>query len=80
MDSDRVVLSPEDAEKMLPSGKEIHTFRQAGPAILGSDIKREKILEKFKTCNPELSGEQATKMKHGIVLKDETGYLFVETS
>ncbi|MDD4997281.1 MAG: hypothetical protein PHI99_03970, partial [Syntrophales bacterium] len=62
-----------------PDSEQIHTFRQEGPCLLGCDIDRPKIIELFRKYKPELSGEKATAMNHGIVLKDDTGWLFIET-
>lgn len=78
-ENERVVLSPVEAEAMLPEGEMIHTFRQAGYALIGADWKRSEIIKAFQTRKPELSGEQATAMKHGIVFFDDHGAVFVET-
>ena len=80
MDEDNpVYLTPEQAEAMLPEGDWIHTFRQAGPALIGADWIRSEIIDAFRKYKPELSGRTATAMKHGIVLEDKHGYLFVAT-
>lgn len=79
LESERVVLSPIEAEAMLPEGEMIHTFRQAGYALIGADWERSEIIKAFQTCKPQLAGEQATAMKHGIVFFDDYGAVFVET-
>jgi len=47
------------------------------------ELELKELLEKqnkaFADFKPELSGEQATNMKHGIVFFDGTGPVFVET-
>jgi hypothetical protein len=79
MSEERVFLTPEDAEAMLPDGDLVHTFRGGGSIIIGADWDRNDLIKSFKKYRPELSGEQATAMNHGIVLTDDRGYLFVET-
>ncbi|MBP2643946.1 MAG: hypothetical protein H6Q67_1833 [Firmicutes bacterium] len=76
---DRVVLSREEAISMLPEGDNIHTFRSKGFLLMGADWSRDKIIKSIDKYGCELSGEQATSMSHGIVLKDDVGYLFIET-
>lgn len=65
--NDRVFLSYEEAVAMLPDKKDIHTFVQGGMALMGADWDRKSILELLKTGRPELSGEMATSMGHGMV-------------
>ena len=79
MSDKRVKLTPEEAINMISKDEYIHTFRQAGPTIIGCDWDRQDILDLFKKYTPELSGGQATAMKHGLVLKDKLGYLFIAT-
>lgn len=76
---DRKSLTLEQAETMLPDKRGIHTFRQAGPVLIGTDWPRADVLELFRSYTPELSGENATRMGHGIAVQDNRGWLFVET-
>lgn len=78
-DPERVVLTFEQAVAMLPDSERVHTFRQAGSALLGADWERGDLFDAFKKHPPELSGEAATNMKHGIVFEDEHGFVFVQT-
>ena len=65
---------------MLPDGDSVHTFRNSIPGVmLGADWSREILLAKMEKSNLELSGPGATGMKHGIVLFDDRGPLFIET-
>lgn len=66
-DSDRVFLSYEEAVAMLPDKKDIHTFVQGGMALIGADWSRKNTLELLKTGHPELAGDGATSMGHGMV-------------
>lgn len=73
-------ISFEDAVDMLPDGEYVHTFRNPGPSMMvGADHRRSELLDKMKRSDLELSGEFATAMKHGLVLFDETGPLFIAT-
>lgn len=66
-DDERVFLTFEEAEAMLPEGEMIHTFVSTGFGLMGADHTRESILELLKNGKPELSGELATGMGHGLV-------------
>jgi hypothetical protein len=67
-ESNRVFLSYEDAVAMLPDGDPIHTFVNPGMNMLvGADWSRDSILEILKNGRPELSGDAATGMGHGLV-------------
>ena len=63
----RVFLSYEEAEAMLPDGDTIHTFAGGGMMLIGADWSRKDVLELFKTGKPELAGDMATSMGHGLV-------------
>lgn len=76
---ERVRLTFDEALAMLPADEEIHTFRQAGFALIGADWDRDEILKLIREKGCELSGEIASRMGHGIVLFDGDGTLFVET-
>lgn len=66
--TERVYLSYDEAVAMLPDGDEIHTFvNPTGGMMVGADWSRESVLELFKTGLPEIAGEMATSMGHGIV-------------
>ena len=75
----RVFITISQAESMLPDGDTIHSFRQSGTMLIGADLSREHILELIATFKVELSGPTATSMKHGMVLEDNVGLLFIQT-
>ena len=93
MTTARVVLIVEDALAMLPDPPDattdedgeitpdvIHTFRSApNNMLVGADWPREKLVALIRTGKPELAGEIATGMGHGLVVWDETGPLFIQT-
>ncbi len=79
MEKQRKSLTPEEAEKLLPDGDTIHTFR-GGSMLVGADWSRTRILERIKTNGVELSGDLARSMNHGICSYDEAnGWLYIET-
>lgn len=81
MGDDRVMLTHEQAVAMLPDGIHVHTFTCPVPGVLmGADFIREKLIAHMKEHGPvELSGPLATRMGHGMCLKDEHGRLFIAT-
>ncbi len=77
---ERVKLSPEELDAMMPEGEQVHTFMQGGFTLIGADWDRASILKAAKENGAELSGEQATAMKHGAVTWKEDGSpVFIET-
>lgn len=76
---ERVYLNYEQAAAMLPDGDTIHAFRNSGGILVGADWDRASVLEALRTGRPELAGEQATSMDHGLVAWDEHGPVFFET-
>lgn len=71
-------ITPEEAEALLPPGEHVHTFMQGGPVLIGCDRSRKSILALFQKYAPQLSGETAARMKHGLVVVED-GPLFIET-
>lgn len=76
---ERKKLTTEEAIDALSSGDSIHTFRGAGPALLGCSWDRSEVIDAIKKYGAEISGQMATKMGHGIVIKDDSGHVFIET-
>ena len=72
-------LTEEKAISMISENELIHTFRGNGPAIVGCSHEREWIIELIKKHGAELSGPMASAMNHGVALKDDHGWLFIET-
>ncbi|MEN6312754.1 MAG: hypothetical protein ABFD25_00745 [Clostridiaceae bacterium] len=79
MDDERVKLSPADAIALLPDGEYIHTFRQAGPTLIGADWERNDMIKALNKYEAEVTGEQAQAMNHGMAFCDDYGWVFVET-
>jgi hypothetical protein len=78
MEDERQPLTYDEAVAMLPDADHIHTFRGTGPVLIGADWPRDELLLVIQKYGAELSGENATRMGHGIVVIDDHGALFVE--
>lgn len=77
---DKEFISFDEAVKRLPEGGHVHTFRQAGPVLLGCDYDRESLLAAMKVApNIEVPGPAAQAMKHGLAIRDDRGWLFIAT-
>lgn len=78
--NEKVFLTADQAESLLPDGENIHTFRNTSGALIGCDWHRESILSALKQHEKtiELTGHVATSMRHGIVINDGSA-LFIET-
>lgn len=78
-DKDRVPLTFDEAVAMLPDGDSIHTFMGGGMVLIGADWDRKDILELLQIGKPELSGENACNLGHGMVAWLRGRPLFIET-
>jgi len=76
---EKTFITFDRAVGMLPDGEYIHTFRTGGPCLIGADHEREMLLRQLKINRIELTGEVAQSMNHGIAIKDDHGWLFIET-
>jgi hypothetical protein len=68
----------EDYDSGNGSGPHVHTYRQAGPMLMGAHWGLEaarKAMEQFGVAE---AGESATAMSHGIVVIDDHGPVFFE--
>jgi len=74
-------LTFKEAKALLNKGKYVHTYRQGGYALFSADWLKKDLLEAMKKNEStlEIGGELCRKMKHGLVLKDSAGHLFIET-
>lgn len=82
MSEERIKITPEQLDSMMPRGKMVHSFMQGGMALIGADRSRASILKLAKgPLGAELSGESATSMNHGAVVWDEGERpVFIETT
>jgi hypothetical protein len=75
--SRRVPLSYDEAVKLLPAGDYVHVFTNGAPvqhgpllnrrpSLLGTEMPRAEVLRLLKIGKPELAGNGATALGHGI--------------
>lgn len=74
----RTKLELEEAMKMIPNTDTIHVFRNPNGMLIGADWSREEVIDLIKQYGAELSGEQATRMGHGLAVNDGA-WCFIET-
>lgn len=69
-DTDRVKLTAEELDSLMTPGEYVHTFQQAGGALVGLDRKRAELLAYVndKHGSAELAGEAAQGLEHGAVI------------
>ena len=80
-DDERVFLTPEQAIALLPDGEYVHTFRNPAGILLGADHDRATLEVAIRDAKTrELAGPMATSMKHGLLIMDDVGYLFIATA
>lgn len=78
---DKELVTLEEAVRRLPDGDMVHTFRQAGQALLGADHERDRLIDAMKNAPQiEVTGPQAQAMGHGLAILDDHGWLFIETA
>ena len=63
---------------MLGDGTSVHTFRQAGIALMGVDWTRCEIEQAIHKSVCELGGDQCRALNHGLVVHTGGSPLFVE--
>lgn len=83
----RTILTPAQAEAILPDGDLIHTFYNLAAMLVGADWLRDQVLDKLNETGVmiELTGEQARKTGHGMCVHPNADHyyqsdiLFIET-
>lgn len=79
MSDDRISLTPDEAAGLLVDGDYVHSFRQAGFALLGADWERAYAIAALsKAKSIEIGGPACQAMKHPIVMIDAHGPCFLE--
>ena len=82
------LLTPSEALELLSihlerRRKRVHTFMDAGIALMGCDMDLSSIKAKFKNLKADdlvLSGKNMTAMGHGVAFwEDKVGWTFLET-
>lgn len=75
----RIVVPFKEAKKRLPTGSKVHTFRESGPIKFGADWAKKDVLAIMKKHEISETGPMAQATNHGLVIFDESGYLFIAT-
>lgn len=79
---DKRMITPNEAIAILNDDERIHTFRNSAGMLIGADHDRDKLIDRIKN-NPdslEIAGDMARGMKHGLLMVDDVGNLFIETN
>ena len=79
MSEEKVIVPFKEAKKRLPTGSRVHTFRESGFMKIGADWSRKDILAIMKKHEISETGPMAQATNHGLVITDESGYLFIAT-
>lgn len=76
----RVFLTYEQAEEMLPEGDHVHVVSNpSGGLMIGADWPRGDVLEAFRSGQPQLAGPMAAGAGHGIAMIHDGRRLFFKT-
>ena len=79
-DDERVPVAEDVVVKMLDvQDGRVHTFRNSVGILVGADWDVADVIAAVRAHGCELSGEMATKMRHGLVFFDEHGPCFLRT-
>lgn len=77
-------LTIEQFEKVLDvtPEKTVHTFRDSGFALIGADWSKNKLVKTAKHYQDsvQVSGPAARESGHGVVFRDDLGYVFCKTN
>ena len=73
-------ITAEQAISILPDGFDVHTFRNPGGFMIGTDWHREQLIRAIRESDTiQLTGSLARSMGHGFAINCEGRVLFVET-
>jgi hypothetical protein len=81
MSADRLIITPEQAETVLPEGEYIHNFKNPVGMFVGCDYERDDAIAALRNAEQiEIGGYQCKAMKHGLVVwKTDSDYSFFAT-
>lgn len=74
-DDEKMILTPEQAEALLPKGKYVHNFvNPSGGVMIGCDYDRPDAIKALKDAESiEVAGPGAMAMEHPIAVWDNEG-------
>lgn len=68
MKDDKVILTPEQAEALLPAGEYVHNFSNPDGMLVGVDYDRADAVKALKAAKQiELGGDSCMRLEHPIV-------------
>lgn len=68
----------EDAVRRLPPGFAVHTYRQAGRAVVGEAWGRDRLLVHLRRFPVHPAGPDAAARGYGLAVLDHQGWLFIQ--
>lgn len=69
MSDDRIFLTPEQAETMLPEGDTVHCYRNPNGMLIGADWDRADVIKAFATAREiEIGGQGCRAVRHPLVV------------
>lgn len=82
MNDQKIILTPEEAESLLPEGENIHNYANPGPGMFVCyDYERADAIRAIRTAlQLEIGGDACKRMKHALVAwSAETRCTFFQT-
>ena len=68
------ILTPEQAESLLPPGERVHSFVNPPWGFVGCDSSRQAVIRLIREAKLlEIGGERAKQMKHALVVHAREG-------
>ncbi len=81
MNGEKIILTPEEAESLLPDGDTVHNYLNPNAGLMmGCDFSRENAVEALrKAVQIEIGGDGCKAMGHALVVWDtKQSYSFFE--
>jgi hypothetical protein len=74
MSDTNFILTPEQAESLLPPGERVHSFVNPPWGFVGCDSSRKAVVRLIREAKLlEIGGERAKRMKHALVVHAREG-------
>jgi hypothetical protein len=74
MSDSNFILTPDQAESLLPAGERVHSLVNPPWGFVGCDSPREAVVRLIREAKLlEIGGERAKQMKHALVVHARDG-------
>ena len=74
MSDTRLILTPDQAESLLPVGERVHGFANPPWGFVGCDSSRKDVVRLIREAKLlEIGGERAKRIKHALVVHAREG-------